>query len=213
MKTILVSQRIDFLEDRNEKRDALDQNLVRFLKKCGFLPVPVPNVFNGQNLLNLCDALNPVGFVLSGGNDIGTFPERDRLESAIIELALEKNLPLVGICRGMQFIVKFWGGELCPVQGHVRTLHRLKGAEFFPSVVNSYHNSGVKKLPQVLCSLALAEDGIIEAITHKTFPVLGIMWHPERNDPFNAKDMVLFKNFLEKGNENCDFVRWKGQET
>ena len=46
MKFVLVSQRIDFLEDRNEKRDAFDQNLVQFLKKCGFLPTPVPNVFN-----------------------------------------------------------------------------------------------------------------------------------------------------------------------
>jgi len=199
-KFVLVSQRIDWWKERGEKRDALDQRLVAFLKKCGFLAMPVPNVFEKKDLLSLCNVLKPAGFVLSGGNDIGTFPERDKLEKAMLELAIEKKMPLIGICRGMQMIVKFFGGELCPVKGHVRTLHRLtlvgQGFRLSP-LVNSYHEFGVKSLPEELVALAFAEDGVVEAVAHKSLPVLGIMWHPERNEPFDAEDVLLFKKMFD----------------
>ena len=81
MKLVLVSQRVDFLAERGERRDALDQRLANFLAECGLLPIPVPN--RREDVRKYFDELpQAAGVVLSGGNDLndygGDAPERDR---------------------------------------------------------------------------------------------------------------------------------------
>ena len=81
MKIVAVSQRIDNYPDRNECRDALDQNLTSFVLESGFFPFPVPNKLTkgitGQfvqmknELYSWLEVLKPSAFILSGGNDIG----------------------------------------------------------------------------------------------------------------------------------------------
>ena len=120
MKVVVVSQRIDVIKDHDEVRDSLDQRLVRLLLDAGYLPVPVPNSVYDKNsdsfneLNTWLRSLKPHAIVLSGGNDIGEFKERDLTEHRMLDYALDLRLPVLGVCRGMQMIghckkpVKCW---------------------------------------------------------------------------------------------------------
>lgn len=189
MKRILVSQRIDTLLDRGERRDALDQELSRFLSAIGLLALPVPNVLHGAGLLD--EWLNGVtahGVLLSGGNDIGTEPDRDGTEQALLYWAAERHLPVLGICRGMQMMAVAAGARLTCVEGHVRTRHALSGS--LSGTVNSFHDYSLTTCPESYTVLATSHDGVIESIRHHELPFEGWMWHPERETPFAACDLA-----------------------
>ena len=146
--------------------------------------------------------LSPDGFVLSGGNDIGSIFERDNLEMAILEYSSEHQLPLLGICRGMQIINDFQGGSHKRIGGHVATKHHVKGklTENQDRQVNSFHEYAItlSTLGSDLEVLAICTDGVVEAIGHQKKPWLGIMWHPERNEEFADQDRQLISNHLER---------------
>ncbi len=200
MKVVAVSQRVDDYPDRKEKRDALDQRLITFLFLAGYIPVPVPNGIYTAALDGCCvqeplvtwlDALMPQAFVLSGGNDVGQCRERDSTESLLLEYASQYQMPLLGICRGMQMMA-FWAGvSLHPVQGHVQTRHRLTGE--ITGEANSYHGFSLATCPADYEVLSRSEDSEIEAIRHKSLPWEGWMWHPEREENFTNRDMQRIK--------------------
>ena len=196
MKIVAVSQRVDHYPDRNETRDALDQRLITFLQVAEFIPVPVPNGLYKALPDGRCDhealgrwlaAVRPQAFVLSGGNDIGQCRERDLTEGLLLDHASQYQMPLLGICRGMQMMAHWAGANLCPAQGHVRTRHRLTGE--IGGEVNSYHGFSLAICPAGFVVLARSEDGEIEAIRHQYLPWEGWMWHPEREENFAARDV------------------------
>jgi len=194
VKKVAVSQRIDEIPDRDEIRDALDQRLVMFLLTAGYLPIPVPNSLNSQAsgderglLKKWLAQVNPEAIVLSGGNDLGTYPERDQTENLLLNYAWDHQLPLLGICRGMQMMAHWTGTELHKVSGHVRNRHRLSGA--IEREVNSYHEYALKNCPEEFEVLANSEDGEIEAIQHCVRSWEGWMWHPERESKFSRVDI------------------------
>jgi len=196
MNKVLVSQRVDFLADRNEKRDALDQQLTRFLLRCGLMPVPVPNGFFTHDgiqdskesiILDWIIEMKASGVVLSGGNDVGSCPDRDMTERSLLEYASSKNLPVLGICRGMQMMGVYAGVELVNVENHVKVRHHLRGE--ISLEVNSYHNQALKSCPPGYIVIARSEDGEIEAIRHSHKKWEGWMWHPEREVPFNPTEI------------------------
>ena len=128
IKTVIVSQRIDQIANRNETRDSLDQELLIWLIESGYLPVQISNVLMAENN-SLSDyfieLINPSGIVLSGGNDIGEFPERDKTEFFLIDYAVKNKIPLLGICRGFQMLAKWDGGNLI---GLIRLFVTINGA-------------------------------------------------------------------------------------
>jgi putative glutamine amidotransferase len=195
LKPVLISQRVDVWRDRGERRDALDQRLVDFLAACGAMAIPVPN--RADRLSELWTFIRPAGIVLSGGNDLvaygGDAPERDELEAALLQRAIQTTTPVLGICRGMQHIAHFFGGQLGRVNGHVGTRHRLQGRGV---AVNSFHQWTIVALPDVIEATDHAEDGCIESIRHRILPILGLMWHPEREAPFNDLDLNLVRQLL-----------------
>ena len=146
--------------------------------------------------------LSPDGFVLSGGNDIGSTIERDNLELAILEYSSEHQLPLLGICRGMQIINDYQGGSYQCIEGHVATKHPVSGklTENRERHVNSFHEFAITMttLGSNLEVLAICSDGVVEAIAHQKKPWLGIMWHPERDAEFADQDRQLISNHLER---------------
>jgi gamma-glutamyl-gamma-aminobutyrate hydrolase PuuD len=190
MTVVAVSQRVDSFPDRNETRDALDQRLVAFLASCGYVPIPVPNALSVA-LRDWLMVMRPSGVVLSGGSNIGQFAERDNTERAMLAHAQERQLPALGICRGMQMMAQWAGASLHPVSGHVRTRHRLTGE--ISGDVNSYHGYSLSACPDGFEVLARSEDGEIEAIRHRSLPWEGWMWHPEREDHFATHDINRVK--------------------
>lgn len=155
-------------------------------------------------------------------------PVLDREQLALLELFLLSRKPVLGICKGMQLIQLCFGAAFCQ---HLPTaekhcyqqydqlhpthtlpgsfLHQLYGPSF---VVNSAHHQGT------LCSPALSsfsqdsrdstitviqwtDDGVVEGIAHRSLPVIGLQWHPERlclrhARPDAADGSRIFRYFL-----------------
>jgi N5-(cytidine 5'-diphosphoramidyl)-L-glutamine hydrolase len=200
-----VTQRIDSVAGRAELRDALDQRLVQWLVHAGFLPVAVPNTLSDtghpseQTLESWLQAIQPDALILSGGNDIGEYPERDATERYLLSWAKEKRNPVLGICRGLQMMSVWAGVDLVKQEGHVGTRHQLAITEKideWPANVNSYHNWVLSSCPDGFDVAAQAEDGSIEAIRHTTLPWEGWMWHPERETPFSPQDNQRLKRLF-----------------
>jgi N5-(cytidine 5'-diphosphoramidyl)-L-glutamine hydrolase len=194
MKAVAITQRVSVISECGERRDCLDQSWTRFLAACGLLPVLLPNVMEAA--LSLCQRAAIAGLVLTGGNDLaevgGDAPERDSVENALVDWAEQRNLPVLGVCRGMQVIQRRFAIPLRRVEGHV-VQHQMIRIEGEPKAVNSYHRFAAFDSRPPLDVWALADDGVVKAIRHATRPITGIMWHPERRSPFSAADVSLFR--------------------
>jgi GMP synthase-like glutamine amidotransferase len=209
---VAVSQRIDYLPDRFERRDTLDQALIIWLRSAGLMPFPLPNALtntlpnepnappNEGIVQAWLEALTPSGIVLSGGNDLGQAVDRDLSEAVMLRYAKQHCLPVLGICRGMQMIAHQFGALIAPLPGHVRTRHRLSvppnETNLWPVEVNSFHEQEVTTAPLEFTVVALSTEGSIEAIRHNTLPWEAWMWHPERENPFNDRDLLRLKTLF-----------------
>ena len=196
MTLIAVTQRVTVVPEYGERRDAADQAWTRFLDLCGLTPLFVPNV---PAVAERLVAELPVrGLLLTGGNDLseygGDAPERDETERALVDLALRRRLPVVGVCRGMQVLQARWGVPLTRVEGHVTAGHEIIVDGAGPDQVNSYHRWGSNQAGDELMVWARAADGIVEGIRHKSAPVIGLMWHPERCQQPRPSDVTLFRH-------------------
>lgn len=198
--TVAVSQRVDVLPGRRERRDALDQRLSAFLTEAGLLPVPVPNSFTQiATFYNWFNRINPQGIILSGGNDIGQCPDRDQVERWLLCIATELELPILGICRGMQFLAHSACGELKKAAGHVANRHVLElmpNVGIWPQEVNSFHDWTLVACPTGYRVAAKSTDGAIEAIVHDFLPREGWMWHPERETTFSTIDIARVRKLF-----------------
>ncbi|MDH5544004.1 MAG: gamma-glutamyl-gamma-aminobutyrate hydrolase family protein [Gammaproteobacteria bacterium] len=198
MKLLAITQRVANENDYEERRDCLDQRWTMFLQSIGYLPLVLPN--SRFAVEGLFKKVNPVGVLLSGGNDLVTYggetPERDDLETYLIEYCINNKKPMMGVCRGMQAIQHYFGVSLVSVTGHINESHRVSGDEARHSV-NSYHRLAARHSVSPLKIVAQAEDGVIEAVQHETLPIMGIMWHPERQLPTDQKDVLLFRKWFD----------------
>jgi N5-(cytidine 5'-diphosphoramidyl)-L-glutamine hydrolase len=208
MKLIGITQRIDNIEYYSERRDCLDQKWSDFFYKLGYIVIPLPNISKDKALI-LLGKLQLDAILLSGGNSISHLnplakdvaPERDEFEKTLIKYAHNEKLPLIGVCRGMQLINVYLGGALSPVSAHIATRHPVNfhdSDKQLKRIVNSYHAWGIKadELAPTLKVIASDEDGCIEAFESKTSRVLGLMWHPEREQEFNQFDLQFIGQFL-----------------
>jgi putative glutamine amidotransferase len=187
---------------------------VTAVERAGGRPLLVPPVDDGVG--ETLDVLD--GIVFSGGDDLdpgsygadahpetrGTAPQRDDAELALLTAALERDLPVLAVCRGSQILNVARGGDLVQhlpeVVGHEE--HRPTPGTFAEhgvtlaagsrladvldgdhAPVKSHHHQGYGRLGEGLREVAWAEDGTIEAVEDpsKRF-ALGVLWHPEEGE-------------------------------
>ena len=205
----------------------------RAIRHCGGAPVLIPIAQTKEILQTILERI--AGLLLSGGPDIHPksydeqpLPELgevdedlDRMELEIAKMAFQRNLPILGVCRGIQVLNVSRGGTLyqdIPTQvqdsiNHLQNvdktiqthticierktlLHRIfRRREIW---VNGKHHQAIKDLAPDFVVSARARDGIIEAIEHPSRRfVLGVQWHPEgtwEKDPYSKK---LFRAFVQ----------------
>ena len=109
--------------------------------------------------------------------------------SKTIDTALDKKLPIFGVCLGVQAIGEYFGGQLGqlgqPAHGRPSRV-QVRGGRLMQNlpneiVIGRYHSLYVERdsMPDVLSVTASTEDGVAMAIEHKTLPVGGVQFHPE----------------------------------
>lgn len=198
MRIVLVSQRVESVASRDETRDCLDRAVVTFLGCCGYAACPVPNVPEVAGAL--WDVAVPAAVVLTGGGTItslsGEIGPRDLTEEFLVTRAQEAGVPVVGICRGLQFLVTRAGGHVRPVLGHVATSHRIDMRDGSARTVNSFHEWGIDRLPVGWTALAHDTAGHPEAAWDATTRAGGVMWHPERAEAADPRDVALVQQML-----------------
>ncbi len=199
--------------DNNSK---LAENYYKSVVAVGGVPVIIPVTDDLATIEAIVGRLD--GILLSGGGDMhpryyneepipenGTPDElRDRYDVTLIKSAVEYQLPVLGICRGMQVINTVFGGSLyqdinvqyadkkpmCHSQNEERSvttqtasvvtdslLYSIVNCNTLP--INSIHHQAVKRIADGFRAVAFADDGICEAIESLYYPILGVQWHPE----------------------------------
>jgi len=181
---------------------------------------------------NLAELEQCSGLVLSGGGDIDPLlydrpdvlpmvsevdRKRDAFELRVIETALRRSIPVLGICRGTQLFNVFHGGSLVPdIEAAGHPSHRgdkgdrrhgvniVSGSALHAACgttsgdVNSSHHQAIERVGHGLCVAARSIDGVIEAVewddAQSHAPALLVQWHPERMDDMEnplAKKLIL----------------------
>lgn len=196
---IALSQRVDIIESYGETRDSLDQEWTNFLLEMHCVPLILPNHPEASKVL--LEKVKPQGIVLTGGSGPviygGNSQKRDDTDELLLSYAMEENIPLLGVCRGMQSIACYFHSALEELSGHIATKHPMVGK--IEREVNSFHGWGIPSIAEEeFHVLARSEDGFIECIRHKTHQIMGMMWHPERNSPFEQEDIQLIQTFLQE---------------
>lgn len=206
------------------------------IEKAGGIPVMFPFTDDRADVDQLVDVCD--GILFTGGHDVspeiyhedklpGTIPciQRDCLETIVLRKAIETDKPILGICRGIQFINAALGGSLyqdIPTQRPSATDHRQAAPYDIPShtvrikkesplyeclktevlPVNSCHHQAVRELACGLEEMALAEDGLIEALYMPSRRFLwAVQWHPEFSYKSDENSMKIFRAFIMASSE------------
>ncbi len=204
-KKIGITSRIVESPNYNEKRDALSHDWPHFLETLNLIPIFIPNALS--DVTNFLNDLDLDGFILSGGDNIGDDLKRDKTEKHVLEFATNNKLPLFGVCRGMQVINNFFDGNILKSNDtkHIDNLHLVDILESpFSKIlgdskinVNSFHQNLIKSeiLGNDLIPFAVdTSDDTIEGFFHKSLPVSGVMWHPERTPTDHSK--IILQNIF-----------------
>jgi putative glutamine amidotransferase len=196
----------------------------RAVEHAGGRPLLIPPSEDGLD--ETLDALD--GVIFSGGEDIdpaqygaaphpqttGVHPDRDRAELTLLNAALERDMPVLAVCRGSQVLNVARGGDLIQhlpdVVGDEKHKHtpgvfadhevdvepesRLGRVLGTRAPVKSHHHQGYGRIGDGLRAVAWADDGTVEGLEHpeKRFAV-GVLWHPEEGE-----DFALFRELVQQ---------------
>ncbi|MFB2835119.1 gamma-glutamyl-gamma-aminobutyrate hydrolase family protein [Floridanema evergladense] len=206
----------------------LRHEYITAVRLAGGLPMLIPP--GEPNLNSILEWVD--GIIFSGGGDLdpatyngGEHPEiynvnreRDRFELSLAKYALETDIPILGICRGLEVLVVASGGKLiphlpdvfgekvihrqtqsCPVEHSINIIpgtHLAKIIGAGETTVFSWHHQAARNIPKGWRLAATAADGVIEALEHEEHPwAFAIQWHPEMslND---KRQQRIFRAFI-----------------
>ena len=184
--------------------DFLDHYWIDYFgkKKSDYNLIP-NNIYLSEKILKKINLL-----ILTGGNDIISNKKesltRNKIEKNLIKKAIKKKIPILGICRGAQLLNISFGGKIKKVRNQMRTRHNIyitKNDIIKKKIlnVNSFHNFGIKKnnLSKKFVKIAFDKENNIEMFVSKKHKIIGVMWHPERED--NKKILTdLIKKLTKK---------------
>ena len=203
------------------------------LKEAGATPVIFPLTEDSEEISGLVDICD--GILLTGGHDVtpsiyGEEPlegkvscciTRDNMEKLVLEDAMKKNKPVLGICRGIQFINALLGGTLyqdlpsqhpSDIEHHqtppydipVHDVNIKRSTPLYDCLgtdrisVNSYHHQAVKDVAPGLEIMAESDDGIVEALYKPSYGFLwAVQWHPEFSYKTDENSKKIFRAFVE----------------
>jgi len=218
---------------RNQPAAFLNVNYLEALAHAGLAPVPLTPAHPEAATRAILGACR--GLVLTGGADVDparygqlphpalgrVAPARDELEWRALDLARERGMPVLGICRGIQVLNAYHGGTLYQdlrselasgithdqgeAIGHTHEVEVVPGSRLSAMVgagripVNSYHHQAVRELAPYFIATARAPDGVVEGVEARDGSwVVAIQWHPERQLPDTGDDdpeRLLFAGF------------------
>lgn len=200
----------------SEGNCCLAQGYYLSVLEAGGVPMIIPPYPHREQLISMLDTLDAL--LLSGGADIdprymgeqpdynllhNINPPRDEQELMLVKLAADRQIPILGICRGVQTMAAALGGNVhqdiyaalgAELLGHSQEeergvathmvniergslLYKLFGDTL---AVNSFHHQAVSAVPDGFRVTAVATDGVIEAMeTTDGRPMVGVQWHPE----------------------------------
>ena len=197
-------------------RAYVNEDYVHAVIAAGGTPIIIPVTDDEAVIENIVSRLD--GLILSGGHDVNPklynenplrklgeiFPSRDDFDFKLIKHALQREIPILGVCRGFQILNVYHGGSLYQDLDYMsHTLKMAHSQASGPTVcthelnvnadslfhgivqrerieVNSFHHQAIKDLGENLTAVAHADDGVIEAFELKSYPwLLGVQFHPE----------------------------------
>ena len=208
---------------RKKEISVLNRDYSQAILRAGGVPYLIPVMNNDDSLLEICNLLD--GLILSGGSDVvlpgenwqgdPACEENCLHETRLLTFALQKKLPILGICRGLQQLNVYFGGDLWPdlpawkenavdhrrgkKEGKFRHVLKLSAEvsvsrDHWPKkfFVNSSHHQAARNPGAGLRPVAWAEDGVIEALEAEDNHTLwAVQWHPERLGDHPAGDELL----------------------
>ena len=205
----------------------VNQRFGTLVEEAGGIPVATDSWADPDAIVERIDAI-----VINGGTDVDPKrygaerveatdePDRrrDDFEFGLVSAALERQIPVLGICRGMQLVNVALGGSLIQdlssvteLQHYVtdpydRPVHKIeidndsvveRGLGARHANVNTVHRQAIDRLGRGLRSVARAPDGTIEAVQNGDRRVVGVQWHPEfLTGRHGAAQVGLFRSFL-----------------
>ena len=235
-KESLQPPRIGISANRRDGLSCIAETYVQAVLDAGGAPVLIPVITDLKALTVLVSELD--GLVMSGGGDINPLylheepiPQlqdvdtlRDEYDLILLRLAANRQIPIMGICRGHQIMNVAFGGsvyqDIHSQANHALLKHSQTLAREYPShtvtlepgmnrlrtifngdeqiLVNSFHHQAVKEVAPGFRATATAPDGINEAMEHTEKTIFGVQWHPEAMAPQGDEAMkALFAYHIE----------------
>lgn len=197
--TMRITEAVNYVEPRDSIASDWSKYMLSAFPDAQFVFIPNIEEAVQQYIKDL--KINVL--IISGGDNLGTYQRRDKTETLALAYALENKIPVIGICRGLQLIHQYYGGQLIKgdadfIEQHRATKHEVCFKEDTHEV-NSYHNYQIdeQSLADKFEVIArCSADNTIEAIQNNG--VLAMMWHPERDTEIPQWNKKLIENFINK---------------
>ena len=182
--------------------DFIDHYWINFFEKKNFFFHLIPNSI--KNLNKLIKKNKKIDLIiLPGGNDLFCKSKISKIrldtEVRLIKFGIQNKIPILGVCRGMQVLNYYFGGKIKKIKGHMKSKHLVKmKTNFFKKAeikVNSFHNFCIsyRGVPKEFKNLGVDKENNIEMFQHTKYNIIGVMWHPERENNFDKLNVIIKK--------------------